>query len=765
MATFSLHLHFQVIIALFFLNLHCWNSHIFAETTTNVYIVYMGEKQHENPAIAVKSHHDMLATLLGSKEAAKNSILYSYKHGFSGFAATLSDSQAKAVADMPGIVRVFPNRIYKLHTTRSWDYLGLNPHEHQSNLLSEANMGEGTIIGVIDSGIWPESESFKDDNMGPIPSRWKGICQTGESFNSTHCNKKLIGARWFAKGVNTTGVEDYLSPRDNTGHGTHCASIAAGRFVANVSYEGLGTGLARGGAPLARLAIYKACWNGLGCSYADILKAFDMAIHDGVDIISASIGEILQPLGDYVDNGLAVGAFHAVAKGITAVLGAGNDGPYSYTAKGTAPWIISVAATTIDRVFLTEITLGNKQTFLGQSQSPVKHRGFIDIVYSGDLAIDNEADAIVCEQGSLNETLVAGKVVLCFLQPSEQDFGVAYVTVGKAGGVGLIYTQPLTDLIIPCPIPCIKVDYEIGTKIVSYIRRTRNKSSVVKLSMPKSVVGKSISPRVASFSSRGPSSLSPAVLKPDIAAPGVNILAAYPPPLNDGHGYAFDTGTSMACPHVAGVAALVKSLHKDWSPAAIRSAIVTTASVTGTDGQVIWALGDTRKPADPFDMGGGLINPKKVADPGLIYDINKENYNLFLCSMGYTSKEITNINKRKVSCWKNKYSEFDLNLPSISIPILKNTITVTRTVTNVGSVNSFYIALVESPEGVKMKVEPQTLSFNSSITMLSFKVTFTSTLKLLGDYSFGSLSWTDGQHLVRIPLAVRVVEYEAFVDT
>ncbi|XP_043694437.1 subtilisin-like protease SBT3.6 [Telopea speciosissima] len=651
---------------------------------------------------------------------------------FSGFAATLSDSQAKAVADMPGVVRVFPNRIYKLHTTRSWDYLGLNPHDqHQSNLSSESNMGEGTIIGVIDSGIWPESESFKDDNMGPIPSHWKGICQTGESVNSTNCNKKLIGARWFAKGVNTTGLEDYLSPRDNTGHGTHCASIAAGRFVANVSYEGLGTGLARGSAPLAHLAIYKVCWNGLGCSDVDGLKAFDMAIHDGVDIISASIGETLQPLGDYVDNGLAVGAFHAVAKGITVVNSAGNNGPKTYTVEDTAPWILSVAATTIDRVFLTEITLGNNQTFLGQSQSPVKHKDFIDIV------------------------------VLFFLQPSEQDFGEAYVTVGKAGGVGLIYTQPHTDLIIPCPIPCIKVDYEIGTKIVSYIRRT----NVVKLSQPKSVFGISLSPRVASFSSRGPSSLSPAVLKPDIAASGVDILAAYPPPLNGGHGYKFATGTSMACPHVSGVAALIKSLHKDWPPAAIRSAIVTTASVTGTDGQVIWAQGDTRKPADPFDMGGGHINPKKVANPGLIYDINKENYIQFLCSMGYTSKEITNINKREVSCSKNKYSEFDLNLPSISIPSLKNTITVTRTVTNVGSVNSFYRALVESPHGVGMKVEPQTLSFNSSITMLSFKVTFTSTQKLLGDYSFGSLSWTDGHHLVRIPLAVRVVEYESFVDT
>ncbi|XP_043714931.1 subtilisin-like protease SBT3.9 [Telopea speciosissima] len=781
MATASQNCRFHGISAFFFLNLYYWNSLTFAETTTtNVYIVYLGAKKHEDPTATLKSHHDMLATLLGSKEAAKNSIRYSYKHGFSGFAATLSDSQAKAVADFPGVIRVFPNCIHKLHTTRSWEFLGLHSHEYPSDLLSKTNKGEGTIIGIIESGIWPESESFKDDNMGPIPSRWKGICQTGQYFSSTHCNKKIIGARWFVKGyekalekpINTTGSAEYLSPRDKVGHGTHCASTAAGRFVPNVSYQGLGTGLARGGAPLARLAIYKACWFSGHCTAADLLKAFDKALHDGVDILSVSMAPRVLPLDDYVvamSNGIGVGAFHAVEKGITVVCAAGNAGPHSYTVQNSAPWIITVTATTIDRAFLTEITLGNNQTFLGQSQSHIKRKGFDHIVYLTDLVIIKLADDALNFKENI-ETLVKRKVVLWFIEPSANNFD-RYDIVVKAGGFGIIFVQPQNGL-LPChDIPCITVDYEIGTSIVSYIRRTR--SAVVKLSEPKSVVGKWVSPRVASFSSRGPSSLSPAVLKPDIAAPGVNILAAVPPQIKNGPaGYEFQSGTSMACPHVAGVAALIKSLHKDWSPAAIKSAIVTTASQTGTNGQVIWAQGDPRKPADPFDIGGGHINPRKVADPGLIYDISKENYYIqFLCSMGYTNEQITNmLNKihmkgRGVSCSKNKYSELDLNLPSISIPNLKNTITVTRTVTNVGSINSFYRALVDSPHGVRVKVEPRTLSFNSSITMISFKVTFTSTQKLLGDYSFGSLSWTDGQHLVRIPLAVRVIEYKSFVDT
>lgn len=165
--------------------------------------------------------------------------------------------------------------------------------------------------------------------------------------------------------MNESGDIEFLSPRDANGHGTHTASTAAGSIVNNVSYKGLAHGIVRGGAPRARLAVYKVCWNVFGgqCSSADILKAFDEAIHDGVDVLSLSIGGSI-PLFSEVDDhdGISVGSFHAVARGITVICGAANDGPSAFTVQNTAPWILTVAASTMDRAFSASITLGNGET-------------------------------------------------------------------------------------------------------------------------------------------------------------------------------------------------------------------------------------------------------------------------------------------------------------------------------------------------------------------------------------------------------------------
>nr|XP_010934028.2 subtilisin-like protease SBT3.5 [Elaeis guineensis] len=697
------------------------------------------KKKHEDPDLVTASHHEMLTSLLGSEEEALKSVVYSYKHGFSGFAAWLTESQANNIAELPEVVSVMPNRVHRLQTTRSWDFLGLNYYQ-STGLLSRANYGDGVIIGIIDSGVWPESRSFSDHGYGPIPSRWKGKCVVEPTFGANNCSRKIVGARYYAGGVSAENLEgEYMSPRDFNTHGTHTASTAAGVPVSNASFHGLGAGMVRGGAPRARLAIYKACWGQAGeCYDSTVLKAFDDAIHDGVDIISLSIH------GD----GYPAGSLPAVMKGITVAFIAGNEGPVPQTLNNEVPWVITVAASSIDRSFPTVITLGNNKKLVGQGAfyRPDKDQ-FKELVYGKS-----------CDEESLNGTNVVGKYVLCFDLETvyttipRQVMATQLGTVLRARAKGVIfghYTSFLMDYLLQCQgLPCIAVDVAIAGQIEDYIDSVGK--PMVKIEPTRSVVGQVQSPSVASFSSRGPSTSYPELLKPDIAAPGTNILAAL------GDSYGFDSGTSMACPHVAGIAALLKSSHPDWSPAAIKSAIITTASVTDRYGQPIMAEGVPRKLADPFDYGGGQINPNNALDPGLVYDINPKEYlKFFKCTFGLQG-----------GCDPKQRSLYHLNLPSIAIPNLRQTVMVQRAVTNVGKVDAVvYKAALEIPPGIKMVVQPSVLAFNARSKVQTFNVTFMPTHKAQGFYGFGSLTWFDGTHSVRIPIAVRTIIQDFYADT
>ncbi|KAL8551151.1 hypothetical protein ACS0TY_000294 [Phlomoides rotata] len=415
--------------------------------------------------------------------------------------------------------------------------------------------------------------------MGPIPSKWKGFCQSGDKFNpSKHCNNKLIGARYFIKGFlanqekpfNVTENNLLLSPRDSDGHGTHCASIAAGSLVTNVSYDGLAGGTARGGAPRAHVAIYKVMWQDYAVT-SDVLKAYDEAIHDGVDVLSLSLGIPLPQLPE-VDpsDSIDYGAFHAVAHGITVVSAGGNDGPKYQTISNVAPWVINVAASTLDRSLLTPIILGNDQIFMGPGMYVGDDTGFVDLTISPK----------ECENITPNETWVEGKMVLCFtVEGGEREIVKAANNVYSAGGLGLIATIKtyISLALYHSNFPVVLVTYDVATEILKY--SYFHEDPKVRVKPTKTCIGKDITTYIAFFSSRGPNSLSQAVLKPDIAAPGVDILAAVPPSLISPNGYGFGSGTSMACPHIAGVAALLKSLHPNWSPAAIKSALVTTGDL------------------------------------------------------------------------------------------------------------------------------------------------------------------------------------------
>ncbi|KAG9137007.1 hypothetical protein Leryth_013848 [Lithospermum erythrorhizon] len=353
---------------------------------SKLYAVYMGSSGGDDPDEILSQHHDMLTSIHGgSVEQAKASHVYSYRYGFKGFAAKLNEEQALDIAKMPGVVSVFPNKRRTLHTTHSWDFMGLNDQETMEIPGYSTKTQVNVIIGFIDTGIWPESDSFDDADMPPVPAGWKGQCQTGEAFNASTCNRKIIGARYYLSGYegeeNDGKTISYRSARDGTGHGTHTASTAAGRYVTNMNYKGLAGGGARGGAPMARIAVYKTCWTN-GCYDVDLLAAFDDAIRDGVHILSLSLGPD-TPQGEYFTDAISVGSFHAVSRGITVVASVGNVG-IAGSATNLAPWMITVAASSTDREFKSDIILGNGARFSGESLSVTELNASTNIISASE---------------------------------------------------------------------------------------------------------------------------------------------------------------------------------------------------------------------------------------------------------------------------------------------------------------------------------------------------------------------------------------------
>nr|GMD20499.1 Subtilisin-like protease SBT3.5 [Ipomoea batatas]GME19026.1 Subtilisin-like protease SBT3.5 [Ipomoea batatas] len=505
--------------------------------------------------------------------------------------------------------------------------------------------------------------------------------------------------------------------------------------------------------------MYKVCWNfgDLPCTSADIIQAIDEAIHDRVDVLSLSLGSDTPQFSDVdIRSGIAFAAFQAVEHGITVVCSGGNSGPVPQTITNTPPWILTVAASTTDRSFPTLLTLGNKKTIVGESMFTGKKTGFHSLIYPEST---DPATHSYCNTITANSTWVAGKIVLCFHvkgEETESTFNLISTreAVEEAGGIGVIIAKNPTRTMdfLTSEFPVISVSFDKAIRVLNYIRSSKNPRA--QLSPSRTHVGKPITTRIASFSSRGPNSFAPAILKPDIAAPGTNILAAVP--LLNTPPYAIESGTSMAAPHVSGIVALLKSLHPNWSPAAIKSALITTAwTADPHSGDPITAEGDTNKPADPFDYGGGIVNPNAAKDPGLVFDMGTFDYILYLCAMGYNSTSINNLTKNPSSCPIKKPSLLDINLPSVTIPSLRNSITVTRTVTNVGPVNSRYKPIMESPPGITISVKPETLVFNFMTKQISFTVTITTSHKYNTDFCFGSLTWSDGVHRVRTPISVR----------
>ncbi|XP_066396586.1 subtilisin-like protease [Miscanthus floridulus] len=523
-------------------------------------------------------------------------LVHSYLEAFSGFAARLTDTEIDAVAKKPGFVRAFPDRMLQPMTTHTPEFLGLR--QGRGFWRDVAGYGEGVIVGLLYVGIYGAHPSFSDHSVAPPPAKWKGSC----AGSASRCNDKLIGVRSL--------VGD--DARDDFGHGTHTSSTAAGNFLAGASRNGLAAGI----APGAHVAMYKVC-TGAGCTDSAVLAGMDAAIRDGVDVISISIGGNVTFQFDH--DPIAIGAFSAVAKGVTVVCAAGNNGPKLASVVNDAPWLVTVAASSVDRSFVADVDLGKGVSVAGEAINQVTNASmkpsYHPILYSEEWRN--------CIYHGEEEHRVAGKIVICEAVDSLLPYNTSETAIlrdikgASAAGVVVINTKAdgYTTVLHDYGSDVVQVTAADGAKITRYVTSSppSSSASAVRFSY-RTVLGVRPSPTVASFSSRGPSTVSPGVLKPDVLAPGLNILAAYPPKTPQGTG-PFDvmSGTSMSTPHVCGVAALIKSVHPNWSPAAIKSAMMTTSNTADRSGGPI--LDEQRRKANAYATGAGHVNPLKALEP------------------------------------------------------------------------------------------------------------------------------------------------------
>ncbi|KAK4345711.1 hypothetical protein RND71_035887 [Anisodus tanguticus] len=685
-------------------------------------------------------------------------LLYSYDNVLHGFSAVLSKDEFEALKKSPGFLSAYKDRPVEAHTTHTSEFLKLNP---ASGIWPVSGFGQDVIIGVLDSGVWPESASFRDDGLSEIPKKWKGICKPGTQFNSSLCNRKLIGANYFNKGLlaDDPSVDISMnSARDTRGHGTHVASIAAGNFAKGASYFGYAPGTARGIAPRARIAVYKFSFEE-GTFTSDLIAAMDQAVADGVDILTISYGWVNIPL--YQDS-IAIASFGAMMKGVLVSASAGNSGPELGTLNNGIPWIFTVASSNTDRSFSGTLTLGNGLKITGFSLFPVA-------TIIKDLPVLYNESISPCDSSHiLSQVPNAGhRIMICYSTAVEVEDQMAAISESRFGGA--IYISDDPDVLSSnfFPNPGVVINTKEGKQVIDYA--TKSVKPKASISFQETHIDVKPAPMVSEFSSRGPSRSYLRVAKPDIVAPGVLILAAWPSNVSAAvigvntfldSDYRLESGTSMAAPHIAGIAAMLKGAHPDWSPSAIRSAMMTTANPLDNTEKPIKAA-DYKKDATSLSMGAGLVDPNRAVDPGLIYDATPQDYVNLLCSMNFTEEQFKTISRSSAKHNCSNPSD-DMNYPSF-IALFRPSGNYTwleqkfrRTVTNVGAGAAKYQARVIAPKKSTISISPQTLVFEKK----NQKQDYTLTIRYKGiaddQAQSGSITWVEvnGHHTVRSPIVV-----------
>ena len=730
---------------------------------SSTYIVHMDKSQFPQ---VFTTHHDWFESTIDSIKSAtttnhhnpskqSHKLLYTYDHAMYGFSAVLSSDELESLSNSYGFISAYPDRVATIDTTHTFEFLSLDP---SSGLWHASNLGEGIIVGVIDTGVWPDSESFKDDGMTKeLPKKWKGTCEEGQEFNASLCNFKLIGARYFNKGViaaNPNATIRMNSARDIDGHGTHTSSTVAGNYVNGASYFGYAKGMARGIAPRARIAMYKVIWEE-GRQASDVLAGMDQAIADGVDVISISMGFDDVPL---YEDPIAIASFAAMEEGVVVSSSAGNWGPDVGTLHNGIPWVLTVAAGTIDRTF-GSLTLGNGQTIIGWTL-------FVANAIVENLQLVYNKTISACNSKELLTEVATSGIILCDATKSDSVFDQINFVI-SANVLGAVFISDDVELIELGNLysPSIVIRPQDGPSVIKYAKSHKKPTASIKFQ--QTFVGIRPAPAAASYSSRGPSPSYPGVLKPDIMAPGTKVLAAYVPNrvaarigtnvFLSSH-YTLLSGTSMACPHASGVVALLKAAHPEWSVAAIRSALMTTASPLDNTNNPIRDNGYPSQYASPLAIGAGEIDPNRALDPGLVYDATPQDYVNLLCALNYTHKQILAITRsRSYNCAS---PSSDLNYPSFiafySSKIGSVVHKFRRTVTNVGDGAATYKVKVTQPKGSVVTVSPETLAFRSKNEKQSYYVIIKYVKQKKENISFGDIVWVEdgGAHTIRSPIVV-----------
>jgi hypothetical protein len=701
-------------------------------------------------------HNAVLAAVGGAKK------VYSYGYTFNGFAAELTTEQAAQLSQTSGILGVIKDEAYDLDTSSTPGFLGLTG---SSGFWATKAKGEGVVIGIVDGGVWPEHPSFsdrtdvngngtKDGKLGyqQLPG-WHGRCVPGEAFNASNCNQKLIGAQYYNAGWGgNAGIDaqlpwEYNSPRDFGGHGTHTATTSGGNSNVMPTGAAAAFGAISGIAPRARISAYKVCWQtpaGGSCFSSDSVAAIDQAVADGVDVINFSISGSRTNFRDSVE----IAFLFAADAGVFVAASAGNSGPASSTVAHPGPWLTTVAAGTHPRNGEGSVTLGNGVTYSGASvATPVGPAPLIDSTAAG-LAGADPTQVALCYSSAdggnvLDPAKVAGKIVVC-------DRGVTArvnksLAVREAGGIGMILANTSVNSINADFhfVPTVHVQSTDRAAIKAYAATSGATASIAQ----SVIVNNLPAPFTASFSSRGPLLAGNGdVLKPDVIAPGQDILAGVAPPGNSGRLFDLYSGTSMSSPHVAGLGALMKELHPDWSPMTIKSALMTSAYDI--------LDGPNTNPLVIFRQGAGHVRPMSAANPGLVYNSGYTDWLNFICGVqpGSFCSAFTPIDPS------------NLNQASIAIGDMAGTQTVTRRVTNVSGAPLTVTPTVTGMSGINTVVSPASLTIAPGATA-SYSVAFTRTTAALNAYTGGQLTWSGsnagGNYTVRSPIVVRPVALAA----